>query len=319
MTIMLKVNSPTDYRQYYLEYQRSKSKDVVESDVNQRSNTQVVSASSTRIRSNRPPFLRQNSREGESPSHSSRPSRGSSVCSSSSQRGSVIVPRKSRLERSSLAGDVSPISASGSTFSDFEDGQMTSRKRGRLEAAHNPESKAIEEGEGKKAIVLSDLSDGEFTGDEAGEVVEAAVSDLDSISDNELTEIIGESDPLAGDSSDQGERKQNVYKEIEIDWSSLIASTPKVDVKSMSARKRYTAANILSRIGFSSQFAGELLTKKIQDFCRKEGVGAEESEQRIKVEPARMTRCFHQILPKKKEEGNLLFPNRKVSFVCPNI
>ena len=338
------VNSPTDYRQYYLEYQRSKSK---EGDSSLKSGAQ--GSSSSRRRSNRPPFVRQNEREGESPSHSSRPSRGSSLASSSDQRGSVIASsRKSRLERrpSLLTGDVSPISASGSD--DFDDTEMmgTRGKRrmgGRLEGLNNPETSSKkkrknpiesgmgEEGRMKRAIMLSDLSDGEFTGEEGEEGGEegevggrepaATVSDLDSISDNELTEIIGECDHhtgMVGSSTSRREGESNVYRDIEIDWSSLISSSaqPKLDtVISQSARKRYTGANVLNRIGFSPHFAGESLTKKIVDFCHKQ---TESTSIHKEPNPRKVTRCFHQIIIKKRkdEERILLFPYRKPSFVC---
>lgn len=286
----------------------------------------------SRIRSNRPPFLRQNSRDGESPSHSSRPSRGSSVCSSSSKiESNVVTARKSRLERSSLAGDVSPISESGSTFSDEDFEEMGRKERGRLQASSNLESESLIE---KKSVVLSDLSDGEFTGDEAvGEVSlhEQVVSDLDSISDNELTEIIGsESDGMGISCSTVPSlvEKKNVYRDIEIDWSSLIAA-PKLDVKSLSARKRYSGLSVLKRIGFSAHFAGESLTKQLKEeyFCHGEGKSINPTSQPQNsfstssgtLEAKRMARCFHQIIKRRKEEGILLFPNKKSYFVCSNI
>jgi hypothetical protein len=58
---------------------------------------------------------------------------------------------------------------------------------------------------------------------------------------------------------------------LEIDWKSLIRE-PKTKPEFIqgSARKRFSPANVLMRIGFSQAFAGPSMTQKIIEFCQNE-------------------------------------------------
>lgn len=54
---------------------------------------------------------------------------------------------------------------------------------------------------------------------------------------------------------------------LDVDWSALMSET-KTDFKPGCARKRFTAAHVLSRIGFSQVFAGPELSDKIIKKCQ---------------------------------------------------
>ncbi len=95
---------------------------------------------------------------------------------------------------------------------------------------------------------------------------------LEAISDDELDAIIGETEPI---DSTLDTKKSNSSKQmldsLDIDWGSLV-SEPKTKLEFIpgSARKRFTPANVLMRIGFSQAFAGPLMTQKIINFCQNE-------------------------------------------------
>lgn len=56
---------------------------------------------------------------------------------------------------------------------------------------------------------------------------------------------------------------------LDVDWSALMNET-KTEFKPGCARKRFTAAHVLSRIGFSQVFAGSKLSEKIVSYCQKQ-------------------------------------------------
>ncbi|CAG2103368.1 unnamed protein product [Medioppia subpectinata] len=95
---------------------------------------------------------------------------------------------------------------------------------------------------------------------------------LEAISDDELDAIIGDSDPsdTTVDAKTSNSSRQ-VLDSLDIDWGSLVTE-PKAKLEFIpgSARKRFSAANVLMRIGFSQAFAGQQMTQKLIDFCQNE-------------------------------------------------
>ena len=95
---------------------------------------------------------------------------------------------------------------------------------------------------------------------------------LEAISDDELDAIIGDSDPIDStpESRNTGSNRQ-VLDALDIDWGSLVSEPkPKTEFIPGSARKRFSAANVLMRIGFSQELAGPQMTQKLIDFCQTE-------------------------------------------------
>ncbi|CAG2162245.1 unnamed protein product [Oppiella nova] len=97
---------------------------------------------------------------------------------------------------------------------------------------------------------------------------------LEAISDDELDAIIGDSDPSAVDTSVDAKTSSSsrqVLDALDIDWGSLVTE-PKAKLEFIpgSARKRFSAANVLMRIGFSQAYAGQQMTQKLIDFCQSE-------------------------------------------------
>ncbi|XP_076352583.1 uncharacterized protein LOC143247919 [Tachypleus tridentatus] len=92
--------------------------------------------------------------------------------------------------------------------------------------------------------------------------------DYDPISDDELEALIEE--PEDEEAKDK-EHIGGIVNALDVDWSSLMnEQRPKLEFIPGSARKRFTVAHVLSRIGFSEAFAGVELTKRIIGFCEKQ-------------------------------------------------
>lgn len=95
---------------------------------------------------------------------------------------------------------------------------------------------------------------------------------LEAISDDELENIIGESDPIDSTSeSRNANSSRQMLDALDIDWKSLV-SEPKAKSEFVkgSARKRFNPANVLMKIGFSQTLAGPELSRKLIDFCKEE-------------------------------------------------
>ncbi|XP_054164192.1 serine/arginine repetitive matrix protein 5-like [Oppia nitens] len=95
---------------------------------------------------------------------------------------------------------------------------------------------------------------------------------LEAISDDELDAIIGDSDPNDAKVDDKNlSANRQVLNALDIDWGSLVEE-PKVKSEFVpgSARKRFSAANVLMRIGFSQAYAGQQMTEKLTKFCQNE-------------------------------------------------
>lgn len=56
---------------------------------------------------------------------------------------------------------------------------------------------------------------------------------------------------------------------LDVDWSALMSET-KTEFKPGCARKRFTPAHVISRIGFSQVFAGPELSEKIIKKCQEQ-------------------------------------------------
>lgn len=101
---------------------------------------------------------------------------------------------------------------------------------------------------------------------------------LESISDDECDAIIGKGEIQESNLNEETSKPkaspldQEAIEDLDIDWSNLIKQ-PKPSAPesgSDSARRRMLPGNILSRIGFSHQYAGPQITEKLISYCKQE-------------------------------------------------
>ncbi|XP_054724542.1 zinc finger CCCH domain-containing protein 13-like isoform X2 [Uloborus diversus] len=100
------------------------------------------------------------------------------------------------------------------------------------------------------------------------EYITAESVDYDPISDDELDALIEEPDDSLIKQLNETE-KSKIVDALDVNWSALMSET-KTEFVPGFARRRFKAAHVLSRIGFSQVFAGPELSEKIVNLCQKQ-------------------------------------------------
>lgn len=143
--------------------------------------------------------------------------------------------------------------------------RTTSRDRSNEDVPHK-DSKPVTDG--KDADVHETLSLKDDTATDVDEYITAESVDYDPISDDELDALIEEpEEPITKPQTES--EKSKIVDALDVDWSALM-SEAKTEFKPGYARRRFTAAHVLSRIGFSQVLAGPKLSEKIIKECQRQ-------------------------------------------------
>ncbi|GIX98788.1 zinc finger CCCH domain-containing protein 13, partial [Caerostris extrusa] len=142
--------------------------------------------------------------------------------------------------------------------------RTSSRDRSADDFLHSKDTKSTD---GKDTDTHESLSMREDTATDVDEYVTAESVDYDPISDDELDALIEEPDDTL--LKPAVEEKSKIVNALDVDWSTLMSET-KTEFVPGFARKRFKAAHVLSRIGFSQALAGPELSAKIINICQKQ-------------------------------------------------